>query len=200
MFLVSRPLLSGRPRTRAADTKHCRRRPRQAPSQRGTPPEPRRPYTRWRHAPRLRPPLELEDLFHARWQRLLDLPRATRGHFLIPVAKMQLVEVIHTEITATESMDRVLSLVRTIDHLPPRVLSSPGFLVNRAARGDRRRRRSIGCRRDLRHRLRVVPRQTDANHRPWRTLPSGSGWKTVRRYERRTENATLFRQLELLRN
>ena len=52
-------------------------------------------------------------------------------HFFNPVAKMQLVEVIHSDETSAQTMDRALSLVRTIDRLPLPVRSSPGFLVNR---------------------------------------------------------------------
>lgn len=52
-------------------------------------------------------------------------------HFFNPVAKMPLVEVIHTSSTDQEAVDRGLAFARQIDRLPLPCLSAPGFLVNR---------------------------------------------------------------------
>jgi 3-hydroxyacyl-CoA dehydrogenase / enoyl-CoA hydratase / 3-hydroxybutyryl-CoA epimerase len=58
-------------------------------------------------------------------QRLIGL------HFFNPVAKMQLVEVVHGEQTEPSLIDKGAAFVRHIDRLPLPVRSSPGFLVNR---------------------------------------------------------------------
>ena len=58
-------------------------------------------------------------------QRLVGL------HFFNPVAKMPLVEVIHTEDTSKDEIAKSLSFTRQIDKLAVPVKSSPGFLVNR---------------------------------------------------------------------
>ncbi|MEA3276585.1 MAG: 3-hydroxyacyl-CoA dehydrogenase NAD-binding domain-containing protein, partial [Pseudomonadota bacterium] len=58
-------------------------------------------------------------------QRLVGL------HFFNPVARMQLVEVVHGRSTGAEALNKGLSFVRAIDRLPLPVRSSPGFLVNR---------------------------------------------------------------------
>ncbi|MEJ2619448.1 MAG: 3-hydroxyacyl-CoA dehydrogenase NAD-binding domain-containing protein [Candidatus Thiodiazotropha sp.] len=52
-------------------------------------------------------------------------------HFFNPVAKMQLVEVVHGEQTDAELIHKGAAFVRCIDRLPLPVKSSPGFLVNR---------------------------------------------------------------------
>jgi 3-hydroxyacyl-CoA dehydrogenase/enoyl-CoA hydratase/3-hydroxybutyryl-CoA epimerase len=52
-------------------------------------------------------------------------------HFFNPVAKMPLVEIIHTAHTNQQVLDRASAFVRKIDKLPLAVKSSPGFLVNR---------------------------------------------------------------------
>jgi 3-hydroxyacyl-CoA dehydrogenase / enoyl-CoA hydratase / 3-hydroxybutyryl-CoA epimerase len=52
-------------------------------------------------------------------------------HFFNPVAKMPLVEVIHSDKTSKAWLDKAMSFVRKIDKLPLPVKSSPGFLVNR---------------------------------------------------------------------
>jgi len=52
-------------------------------------------------------------------------------HFFNPVARMQLVEVVHGEQTAAEQISRGASFARRIDKLPVPVKSYPGFLVNR---------------------------------------------------------------------
>lgn len=52
-------------------------------------------------------------------------------HFFNPVAKMQLVEVIHGKITDAMVMKDALSFVAQIKKLPLSVKSAPGFLVNR---------------------------------------------------------------------
>src|SRR5690606_14195453 len=52
-------------------------------------------------------------------------------HFFNPVARMPLVEVIRTEKTDPELIQRGQAFVRQIDKLPIVCRSSPGFLVNR---------------------------------------------------------------------
>ncbi len=52
-------------------------------------------------------------------------------HFFNPVAKMPLVEVIHTSSTEQAAVDRGLAFAKQIDRLPLPCLSAPGFLVNR---------------------------------------------------------------------
>lgn len=52
-------------------------------------------------------------------------------HYFNPVAKMQLVEVVHGERTREDILEKAISFVRQIDRLPLPVKSSPGFLVNR---------------------------------------------------------------------
>jgi len=52
-------------------------------------------------------------------------------HFFNPVAKMQLVEVVKGQRTDPVIVEKAISFVRKIDHLPLPVKSSPGFLVNR---------------------------------------------------------------------
>ena len=58
-------------------------------------------------------------------QRLIGL------HFFNPVAKMQLVEIVHGENTNQELVKQGAAFARNIDRLPLPVKSSPGFLVNR---------------------------------------------------------------------
>ncbi len=52
-------------------------------------------------------------------------------HFFNPVAKMPLVEIVHSPGTDSAVTARALSFVRHIDRLPVPVRSTPGFLVNR---------------------------------------------------------------------
>lgn len=52
-------------------------------------------------------------------------------HFFNPVAKMQLVEIVHGEATASQWSQRAAAFTRQIGRLPLPVRSSPGFLVNR---------------------------------------------------------------------
>lgn len=52
-------------------------------------------------------------------------------HFFNPVSRMKLVEVVVTEHTSPETVERVLHFVRGIGKLPVVVQDSPGFLVNR---------------------------------------------------------------------
>lgn len=62
----------------------------------------------------------------------LDNPGRLIGlHFFNPVAKMQLVEVVHGQHTHSELIHKGAAFVRCIDRLPLPVKSSPGFLVNR---------------------------------------------------------------------
>ncbi len=58
-------------------------------------------------------------------QRLVGL------HFFNPVAKMQLVEVVHKTDTEPGVLEKAFGAVKQIDRLPLPVKSSPGFLVNR---------------------------------------------------------------------
>ncbi|MGW8367331.1 MAG: 3-hydroxyacyl-CoA dehydrogenase NAD-binding domain-containing protein [Gammaproteobacteria bacterium] len=62
---------------------------------------------------------------------LRDPDRLVGLHFFNPVAKMPLVEVVHTSTTDQEAIDRGLAFVKQIDRLPLPCLSAPGFLVNR---------------------------------------------------------------------
>ena len=52
-------------------------------------------------------------------------------HFFNPVAKMPLVEVVYSDITSEDVIEKSMSFCRHIDKLPLKVKSSPGFLVNR---------------------------------------------------------------------
>jgi 3-hydroxyacyl-CoA dehydrogenase/enoyl-CoA hydratase/3-hydroxybutyryl-CoA epimerase len=70
-------------------------------------------------------PLEIIGVAMRRPERLIGL------HFFNPVARMQLVEVVHGEQTAAEQISRGASFARRIDKLPVPVKSYPGFLVNR---------------------------------------------------------------------
>ena len=58
-------------------------------------------------------------------QRLVGL------HFFNPVAKMPLVEVVHSPDTSEETVARASAFARSIRRLPLPVTSTPGFLVNR---------------------------------------------------------------------
>ena len=63
---------------------------------------------------------------------VLSQPNRLVGiHFFNPVAKMPLVEVIHTENTEPDVKKKALAFVRHIDRLPVPCKSAPGFLVNR---------------------------------------------------------------------
>ena len=62
---------------------------------------------------------------------LKDKGRLIGLHFFNPVAKMPLVEVIHSEETHTDTIQKAQSFCRHIDKLPLAVKSAPGFLVNR---------------------------------------------------------------------
>jgi 3-hydroxyacyl-CoA dehydrogenase/enoyl-CoA hydratase/3-hydroxybutyryl-CoA epimerase len=86
--------------------------------------------------PRLRPdallatntssiPLEILGPALTRPERLVGL------HFFNPVAKMQLVEVVHAPHTDAGVLAQANGFVRQIDRLPLAVKSSAGFLVNR---------------------------------------------------------------------
>ncbi|HEY2567065.1 MAG TPA: 3-hydroxyacyl-CoA dehydrogenase NAD-binding domain-containing protein [Candidatus Aquirickettsiella sp.] len=69
----------------------------------------------------------LEDI-----QQGLRHPERLIGlHFFNPVAKMPLVEVVQSAITAPDIIEKSLAFVRQINRLPLPVKSSPGFLVNR---------------------------------------------------------------------
>jgi 3-hydroxyacyl-CoA dehydrogenase/enoyl-CoA hydratase/3-hydroxybutyryl-CoA epimerase len=72
-------------------------------------------------------PLEeiAEALTQTNRQRLVGI------HFFNPVPKMPLVEIIHSQYTSQQVLDRSSVFVRKIDKLPLPVKSAPGFLVNR---------------------------------------------------------------------
>ncbi len=70
-------------------------------------------------------PLESISEVLKRPERLIGL------HFFNPVAKMQLVEVVHGKDTAPELIKQGAAFARCVDRLPLPVKSSPGFLVNR---------------------------------------------------------------------
>ncbi|MEJ2094560.1 MAG: 3-hydroxyacyl-CoA dehydrogenase NAD-binding domain-containing protein, partial [Gammaproteobacteria bacterium] len=62
----------------------------------------------------------------------LDKPESLVGlHFFNPVAKMQLVEVVHNNNTNMELVQSSAGFCRQINRLPLPVKSSPGFLINR---------------------------------------------------------------------
>ena len=71
--------------------------------------------------------LPLEELS----AELKDPSRLVGLHFFNPVAKMQLVEIIHAEHTNQTMLDNAAGFVKKISRLPLPVRSSPGFLVNR---------------------------------------------------------------------
>jgi 3-hydroxyacyl-CoA dehydrogenase/enoyl-CoA hydratase/3-hydroxybutyryl-CoA epimerase len=63
---------------------------------------------------------------------VMERPERLVGiHFFNPVAKMMLVEVVHSERTDKATADKAIAFVRKIERLPLPVKSSPGFLVNR---------------------------------------------------------------------
>ncbi len=62
---------------------------------------------------------------------LNDPGRLVGLHFFNPVAKMPLIEVIHTENTAANLLAKTSAFCLHINKLPLPVKSSPGFLVNR---------------------------------------------------------------------
>lgn len=64
-------------------------------------------------------------------QFLQDPSRLVGIHFFNPVAKMQLVEVVHSDKTNPAVVGQATAFVRRIDRLPLPVKSSPGFLINR---------------------------------------------------------------------
>lgn len=69
----------------------------------------------------------LEDI-----QQGLRYPERLIGlHFFNPVAKMPLVEVVQSSISAPEIIEKSLAFVHQINRMPLPVKSSPGFLVNR---------------------------------------------------------------------
>lgn len=62
---------------------------------------------------------------------LMDPSRLVGIHFFNPVAKMPLVEIIFSDITAISIVDGAMHFVGRISRLPIKVRSTPGFLVNR---------------------------------------------------------------------
>ncbi|MDW3096270.1 MAG: 3-hydroxyacyl-CoA dehydrogenase NAD-binding domain-containing protein [Gammaproteobacteria bacterium] len=64
-------------------------------------------------------------------EKLADPSRLVGLHFFNPVAKMQLVEIIHADNTNQQVLDNSARFVKKISRLPLPVKSSPGFLVNR---------------------------------------------------------------------
>ncbi|NNF15403.1 MAG: crotonase, partial [Gammaproteobacteria bacterium] len=71
--------------------------------------------------------IKLEELC----QSLQKPERLVGLHFFNPVAKMQLVEVIHSEVTAPEEITKGIAFARRISRLPLPCKSAPGFVVNR---------------------------------------------------------------------
>ncbi len=64
--------------------------------------------------------------------RSLDHPERLVGiHFFNPVARMQLIEIVHADNTSQAVRDDAARFCRAIDRLPLPVKSAPGFLVNR---------------------------------------------------------------------
>ena len=62
----------------------------------------------------------------------MDQPERLVGiHFFNPVARMQLVEVVHGPATRTDVAEKAAAFCRHIGRLPLPVRSAPGFLVNR---------------------------------------------------------------------
>ena len=62
----------------------------------------------------------------------LEQPSRLIGlHFFNPVAKMQLVEVISSNVSDEKELQKGMTFTRAIDRLPLPAKSSPGFLVNR---------------------------------------------------------------------
>lgn len=71
--------------------------------------------------------LELENLagtFQSPW-------RFAGLHFFNPVSKLDLVEVVRHDAASEETLSRLENFIGNIAHLPVRVRSYPGFLVNR---------------------------------------------------------------------
>lgn len=65
-------------------------------------------------------------------QQGLEHPERLVGlHFFNPVAKMPLVEVVQSKLSASDVIEKALAFVHQINRLPLPVKSSPGFLVNR---------------------------------------------------------------------
>ena len=64
-------------------------------------------------------------------EALADPHRLIGLHFFNPVAKMPLVEVIHTAQTHGDEVSKGLAFTRRIDRLPLPCKSAPGFVVNR---------------------------------------------------------------------
>ncbi len=62
---------------------------------------------------------------------LKDKSRLVGLHFFNPVAKMPLIEVVHSKDTHTDAVQKAQAFCRHIDKLPLVVKSAPGFLVNR---------------------------------------------------------------------
>jgi 3-hydroxyacyl-CoA dehydrogenase / enoyl-CoA hydratase / 3-hydroxybutyryl-CoA epimerase len=64
-------------------------------------------------------------------QHLKNAGRLVGIHFFNPVAKMQLVEIIHASATDKQWLGKASAFCQQISRLPVPVVSSPGFLVNR---------------------------------------------------------------------
>lgn len=64
-------------------------------------------------------------------ENLNDPGRFVGLHFFNPVARMPLVEVIHTAATRREVIESAMAFVRQLDKLPLPCRSAPGFVVNR---------------------------------------------------------------------
>ncbi|MDJ0780093.1 MAG: 3-hydroxyacyl-CoA dehydrogenase NAD-binding domain-containing protein [Gammaproteobacteria bacterium] len=62
---------------------------------------------------------------------LVEPDRLVGIHFFNPVAMMPLVEIVRTESSSPETIERAIAFTQHIGKLPLPVRSSPGFLVNR---------------------------------------------------------------------
>lgn len=64
-------------------------------------------------------------------QALRKPERLVGLHFLNPVAKIPLVEIVHSQQTSEETRNKASAFIRKINRLPLPVTSTPGYLVNR---------------------------------------------------------------------
>jgi 3-hydroxyacyl-CoA dehydrogenase/enoyl-CoA hydratase/3-hydroxybutyryl-CoA epimerase len=86
--------------------------------------------------PRLKPGAILASntssiVLEALMDQLQDPGRFVGLHFFNPVARMPLVEIIHTAATRPEVLQAAIALARQLDKLPVPCRSAPGFVVNR---------------------------------------------------------------------
>jgi 3-hydroxybutyryl-CoA dehydrogenase len=65
---------------------------------------------------------------------VIDPERVLGLHFFNPPPVMELVEVVHGELTSPAYVEHVMALMRAWGKTPVRCASTPGFIVNRVAR------------------------------------------------------------------